>query len=142
MAFTRSALNKNFMTAKKPLVLIVDDDPFLSEMYTARFKQGKFDVETAENGEEGLRKAKEKKPDLILLDVVMPKMDGFETLKALKENPETKDIPIILLTNLGQREDVEKGLKLGADDYVIKAHFTPTEVLKRSEKVLEEHSKK
>ncbi|MBI2451197.1 MAG: response regulator [Parcubacteria group bacterium] len=127
---------------KKLFVLIIDDDPFLSEMYSTRFKQDKFEADVAVNGEEGFQKAKEKKPDLILLDVVMPKMDGFETLKALKDNIETKGIPVILLTNLGQREDVEKGLKLGADDYVIKAHFTPTEVLKRAEKVLESRKSK
>ena len=81
---------------------------------------------------------KENKPDLVILDVIMPQIDGFEVLKTIKMDSNLKDIPVILLTNLGQKENIEDGLKLGADDYVIKAHFTPEEVVGKVEKVLKE----
>jgi len=117
-------------------VLIVEDDPFLSEMYATKLTQEKFEVEIAIDGKEAVRKAKELKPDLILLDIVLPKMDGFEALQKIKKDPETQKIKVIALTNLGQKEEVEKGLKLGADDYIVKAHFTPSEVIAKVRDVL------
>jgi len=90
----------------------------------------------AEDGNKGIKMIKENKPDIVILDVVMPQMDGFEVLKTIKKDSNLKDIPVILLTNLGQKENIEDGLKLGADDYVIKAHFTPEEVVGKVEKVL------
>lgn len=117
-------------------VLIIEDDPFLNEMYAAKFNQEDFEVEVAIDGKEGLNKIKESKPDLILLDIVLPKMDGFEILKQIKADPSLKKIPIILLTNLGQKSEVEKGLKLGADEYIIKAHFTPTAVVAKVKEML------
>ncbi len=127
-----SLLEKNM-----PKVLIVEDDPFLSEMYATKLTQEKFEVETALDGKDAVRKAKEIKPDLILLDIVLPKMDGFEVLQKIKKDPETQKIKVIALTNLGQKEEVEKGLKLGADDYIVKAHFTPSEVIAKVRAVLE-----
>ena len=120
--------------AKK--IFIIEDDPFLSEMYAAKFSQSGFRVEMAIDGEKGLEKIKTSKPDLILLDIVLPKMDGFEILKKVKEDSQLKKIPIILLTNLGQKNEVEKGLALGADEYIIKAHFTPTAVVAKVKEVL------
>ena len=73
---------------------------------------------------------------MVLLDIVLPKMDGFELLKIVKEDPQLKDIPIILLTNLGQKNEVKKGLDLGADEYIIKAHFTPTAVVAKVKEIL------
>ncbi len=125
------------MNGEKKKVLLVEDDKFLSEMYVTKLTESGFDVETAADGEEGLRKIKEIKPDLILLDIVLPKKDGFEILTDLKKDAALKDIFVIALTNLGQKEEVEKGLKLGADDYVVKAHFTPTEVVAKVKKFLE-----
>jgi|SRR3989338_1201327 len=110
-------------------VLIVDDDQFLLDMYSLKFKESGFSVEVAQNGSEALEKAKALNPDAILLDVVMPKIDGFEVLRTIKKEKIAEHSKILILTNLGQKEDVEKGLKLGADDYVVKAHFTPTEVV-------------
>ena len=75
-------------------------------------------------------------PDLLLLDIVLPKKDGFEILRDIRREPTLKDLPVLLLTNLGQKPDVEKGLDLGADDYIIKAHFTPSEVVEKIEKAL------
>ncbi|MEK7541774.1 MAG: response regulator [Patescibacteria group bacterium] len=116
-------------------ILLIDDDPFIVDMYVLKFKEERFAIEVARDGKEGLKKAKEFGPDLILLDIVMPGTDGFQTLETLrKEGTRSK---IILLTNLGQKEDVERGMRLGADDYVIKAHFTPSEVVAKARAVLE-----
>lgn len=116
-------------------VLLIEDDKFLSDMYVTKFFQLGYDIETAYDGEEGLRKAYKIKPNLILLDIKLPLKNGFQVLKEIKENVKTKDIPVILLTNLGQKEDVEKGKKLGAADYMIKAQFTPQEVVDKVKKL-------
>ena len=81
--------------------------------------------------------AKKKKPDIILLDVLMPKMDGFTVLENLKKDKNLAQIPVILLTNLGQKDDVEKGLELGAVDYLIKAHFKPSETVDKVKDILQ-----
>ena len=124
------------MSEEKIKILLVEDDRFLSEMYVAKLSGSGFDVETAFDGEEGLAKIKEFKPKLVLLDIVLPKKDGFEVLKALKDGGFLNDTKVIALTNLGQKEEVEKGLSLGASDYIIKAHFTPTEVVAKAKKLL------
>ena len=123
--------NKKFGT-----ILVVEDDIFLAGMYVAKLKLEGFDVKIAEDGERGVKMAKSEKPQLILLDIILPKMSGFDVLKDLKEDSATKDIPVILLTNLGQREDVQKGLDLGANDYLIKAHFMPSEVVKKIKTII------
>ncbi len=117
-------------------ILVVEDDAFLAGMYVTKLNLEGFDVEVAENGEQGLKQALEVKPRIILLDIILPKMSGFDVLQDLKKDPKTKDIPVILLTNLGQREDVKKGLDLGAVDYLIKAHFMPSEVVEKIKKLL------
>jgi DNA-binding response OmpR family regulator len=124
------------MAASMPKVLIVDDDAFLSGIYATKLELDGFSVVSARDGEEGVKLALKEKPDLILLDVLMPKLDGFEALKRLKADPATKAIPVIMLTNLGQKEDVEKGLEDGAADYLIKAHFVPAEAVAKIKKVL------
>jgi DNA-binding response OmpR family regulator len=108
----------------------------LSGIYATKLELDGFSVVTARDGEEGLKAAFKEKPDLILCDVLMPKLDGFEVLKRLKADAQTKDIPVIMLTNLGQKEDVEKGLEEGATDYLIKAHFVPAEAVAKIRKVL------
>ncbi|KKT26480.1 MAG: Transcriptional regulatory protein WalR [Parcubacteria group bacterium GW2011_GWA2_43_9b] len=117
-------------------ILLVEDDKFLSEMYVTKLTGSGFDVETAFDGEEALKKAKEFKPDLVFLDIVLPKKDGFEVLSALKDGGFLPDMKVIALTNLGQKEEVAKGMSLGASDYIVKAHFTPTEVVAKAKKVL------
>jgi len=117
-------------------ILIIEDDPFLSEMYSTKLIQEGFETEIAINGKQGMDKIKNIKPDLILLDIVLPKMDGFEILESVKKNSKLKNIPIVLLTNLGQKNEIEKGLSLGADEYIIKAHFTPTAVVTKIKEVL------
>ncbi len=122
-------------TTKKN-VLIIDDDSFLSGIYATKLDIEGFGVVTAKDGEEGLKMLEKELPDLILLDVLMPKLDGFETLKRIKAIPGAADIPVIMLTNLGQKEDIEKGLEQGAVDYLIKAHFVPAEAVDKIKKVL------
>ncbi len=120
-------------------ILIIEDDPFLSEMYAVKFVQGGFEVDLAQNGKSGLQKAKVFKPDLILLDIVLPKMDGFVVLAKIKKDKKLKDIPVVLLTNLGQKSEIEKGLSLGAEEYIIKSHFTPTMVVNKIREILEKY---
>ena len=123
----------------KTKILIIEDDTFIMDMYQTKFEMAGFETLKAKDGDKGVKAAKKEKPDIIILDIVMPQMDGFEVLKAIKKDSETKDIPVVLLTNLGQRENIEEGLKLGAADYIIKAHFTPDEVVGKVEKVLKKH---
>jgi len=120
----------------KNKILIIEDDSFISDMYRMKMESEGFDVKVAEDGQKGLEQINLEKPDLVLLDVVMPKMDGFTVLQTIKEDPEIQDVPVVLLTNLGQKDSVEKGLKLGALDYVIKAHFTPAEVVEKVREIL------
>lgn len=120
-------------------IILVEDDSFISGMYQTKLSSLGFTVEVIDNGESAAeRLAKDPLPDLILLDIVLPKKDGFEILEELRQSERTKNIPVILLTNLGQKPDVERGIKLGADDYIIKAHYTPTEVVEKITKVLDE----
>ena len=118
------------MTPKKT-ILIIEDDKFLRELIARKLFEEDYGVSEAIDGEEGMKKIKEEKPDLILLDLILPGIDGFEVLARMKEDPVLAAIPVIILSNLGQKDDVEKGLKLGAIDYLIKAHFTPGEIIEK-----------
>jgi len=122
--------------APKQKVFLVEDDLFLSDMYRTKFELAGYEMPHAEDGESALRMIKEAKPDVILLDIVLPKKSGFDLLKELKADAETKDIPVVLLTNLSQKDDVDKGFALGATDYIIKAHFTPADVVSKIELVV------
>ncbi len=125
------------MTDKKNKILLVDDDPFLVRMYQTKFVNDGYEVKIAFNGEDGLNMAQSEKPDIILLDVMIPKIDGFEALKRLKSNPETKNIPVFLLTNLGgEQVDTNKAKSLGAIDYLIKSQLQPKEVVERIKQAL------
>ncbi|MDP3762942.1 MAG: response regulator [bacterium] len=119
-------------------ILIVDDDEFLLDMYALKFRESGFDVETARGGEEAMQKIRGGlNPGVLLLDVVMPALDGFDVLKLIKKENLIPAAVLVVLTNLGQKEDVEKGLHLGAHDYIVKAHFTPSEVVKKVSALLE-----
>ncbi len=117
-------------------ILIIEDDRFLRELIAQKLYKENFGVSEAVDGEEGIKKIKSEKPDLILLDLILPGIDGFEVLSRMKDDPTLTSIPVIILSNLGQKEDVEKGLKLGAVDYLIKAHFTPGEIIDKIKAVL------
>jgi len=120
--------------AKK--ILIIEDDKFLRELIFRKLINEGYDVKEAVDGEDGLKIAEKEKPDLILLDLILPEMDGFEVLAKIKEKPALSQIPVIILSNLGQREDIEKGLSMGAIDYLIKAHFTPAEIVEKIRNVI------
>lgn len=119
-----------------PKILIVEDDKFLRELLSRKLQDEKMDIMQAIDGEEGLVKAQEELPELILLDLILPGINGFDVLKKLKENPKTANIPVIVLSNLGQKEDVERALTLGAKDYLIKANFTLEEIFDKIKKYL------
>lgn len=123
--------------AQKTSILLVEDDSFISGMYYTKLISLGFEVEIAEDGDAAWeRLQKDPLPNLVLLDVVLPKKDGFEILEELRGADRTRQLPVILLTNLGQKPDVERGIKLGANDYIIKAHYTPTEVVEKITKLL------
>lgn len=111
--------------------MIVEDDKFLRELISQKLSKEGYDVSEAIDGEEAMKKIKEDKPQLVLLDLILPGIDGFEVLSRVKKGQDTSLIPVIILSNLGQREDVERGLKLGAADYLVKAHFTPGEIIEK-----------
>lgn len=126
----------------KRRLLVVEDDPFLSDIYNTKLKQAGFDIDLAMTGEECLQKLNSEKYDLMVLDIVLPQLDGWEILTRVKEmrnnhqNPNLDGLKIIILSNLGQKEEVKKGLDLGADGFMIKAHFTPSEVAEEIDKTL------
>ena len=117
-------------------ILIVEDDKFLIDLISEKLNGEGFEIFKALDGEEGLKKVNEVNPDLVLLDLILPGIDGFEVLSQLKQNPALSSIPVIILSNLGQKEDIDKGLSLGAVDYLIKAHFTPNEIVEKVKAVL------
>ncbi len=117
-------------------ILIVEDDTFLVKMYLERLQDDGYQVAVASNGEEGLQKAEFDKPDLILLDMILPKMNGFDFLKEIKSKSELKDIPVVILSNLGQDQDVKLGKELGAVDYLVKTQYPLTGVITKIEKYL------
>ena len=120
----------------KKRILIIEDDSSLRKTLQEFLGADGFDAVGAEDGEEGSKMAKEGNPDLILLDVILPKKDGYEVLKELKENQETKNIPIIFLTNLESPADVERAVKLGATTYLTKADYKLEEVAEKIREIL------
>jgi DNA-binding response OmpR family regulator len=123
-------------------ILLVEDDSFISGMYRTKLTALGYEVELKEDGDLAWdRLQQDPIPDLVLLDIVLPKKDGFEILEGLRGNERTKNLPVILLTNLGQKPDIERGIKLGADDYIIKAHYTPTEVMDKIKNILDSGKK-
>jgi CheY-like chemotaxis protein len=109
-------------------ILVVEDDPLMSRMYQKIFTFEGYEVHMAGDGQEGLDAARELKPTLILLDVMMPKLNGLQVLEKLKADPQTKTIPVIMLTNLAGEQDAETALSKGAIKYIIKSEHDPKEV--------------
>jgi len=119
-------------------ILVVEDDKFLRDLLVLKLKSAGMKVDIATEGKEALQKIESKPPQLILLDLILPNIDGFEILKRIKKDEKTAKIPVIILSNLGEGGEVEKGVKLGAVDYLVKAHFTPEEIVAKVKKVLGE----
>lgn len=125
------------MTAKKKKILIVEDEQFLADMYQLKFEQAGLKVLQADDGRAGLLLSLKEKPDLILLDIVLPQMNGFEMLTELKKDEQTKNIPVLIFSNLGQKDEIARGISLGADAYVVKANYTPAQLIKHVRKLIE-----
>lgn len=125
-----------------PKILIIEDDKFLRELITRKLQSENFEIVSAMDGESGLELVVKEKPDIVLLDLILPGIDGFGVLAKIKKDEATSDIPVIILSNLGQKDDIEKGMGLGAVDYLVKAHFTPNEIVEKINQVLMKTSPK
>ncbi len=124
------------MAEEQKTILVIEDDQFLRELISQKLSKEGFKISEAMDGEEGVKKIQQEKPNLILLDLILPGLDGFEVLSQAKQDPALSEIPVIILSNLGQKEDIERGLKMGAVDYLIKAHFTPGEIIEKIKQAL------
>ncbi|MFH1451260.1 MAG: response regulator [bacterium] len=122
---------------EKTKILLVEDDPFLIDIYSTKLRSNGFEIDVAHDGEEALRKITERAPDLVLLDIVLPRVDGWEVLNRIKKQSQFKDLKIIILSNLGQEQEVRKGLELGVAGYLIKSHYSPSEIIAEIKKVLQ-----
>ncbi len=122
--------------SKKKKILIVEDEKMLADMYATKYGMEGYETAKAFDGQEGLEKAQAANPDVILLDIIMPKLVGFTVLQELRKNPKTQSVPIIMLTNLGQDDDVKKGKQYGADDYFVKSNHTPADVVLKVSELL------
>jgi len=109
---------------KKAKILIIEDDKFLIKLYSDKLSRDGFEVSEAITGEEGINKVSIEKPDLIILDLVLPRKSGFEILSEMRLNPKTRHLPVIVLTNLAQESDIKRGLELGAAEYIVKTGFS------------------
>jgi DNA-binding response OmpR family regulator len=119
----------------KLTVLVIDDDPVILELLRVNFEIEGFDVICATDGEEGLKKAQAEHPDVVISDIMMPRRDGLQLLTDLKADPDTEDLPVILLSAKAQKNEVQQGLDMGADDYITKP-FDPLELIDRLNAVM------
>ena len=117
-------------------ILIIEDDRYISKMYQLKLSLDGFDVVVADNGRIGVEKVKEFRPDIILTDILMPEMDGFDVIKAVKADEELKSTPILIMSNLGQEDHIQKGLELGALGYIVKSQYTPSKVVEKIKEIL------
>lgn len=127
---------RKYQTKNMKYILLVEDDPFLVDIYSQKLKRAGFEVGVERNGSKVLKALEGRKPDLLMLDIVLPEVDGWEILRMLGQDPRFSDLKVMVFSNLGQRAEVEKGLKLGAVKYLIKADYTPSEVVEEVRKLL------
>lgn len=125
----------------KPKILLIEDDPSLTKIYQTELEIDGFEVSTAADGQAGLSAAKTDKPALILLDIVLPKLNGLAVLEQLKQDEVTKNIPVIVITNFGQEDNVKRAFALEAEDFVLKYQTTPAELVKKIKETLAQQSK-
>ncbi len=118
-------------------ILLIEDDPFIADIYLTKLREFDFTVEVVNDGGKALKKIKTQKPHLILLDIVLPNINGWDILKKIKKDDQLKDIKIMILSNLDQKLEIEKGLGFGIDKYLVKAYYTPSEVVQEIKKILE-----
>jgi len=117
-------------------ILIIEDDEFFRELIAKKLNKSGFEFSLAINGQEGVERMKTDKPALVFLDILLPDVDGFDILTKIKADKEISSIPIIILSNLGQKEDIDKGLELGATDYLIKAQIDLDEIVEKIKKYI------
>jgi two-component system alkaline phosphatase synthesis response regulator PhoP len=129
------------MGDKKTKVLLVEDDQMILDMYKTRLVADGYEVFTTDKGSEAMSLAKSKKPNIVLLDVILPEVDGFSILKDLKADSETKSIPVLMLTNLGQESDQSKGKDIGAQGYFVKAQHIPADIISKIEELIKQTNK-
>jgi len=125
-------------------IFIIEDDPLMIRMYEKAFKLSGYEVEVAFDGEDAINKLKamETKPTMMLLDIMMPKMSGFDVLRTIKEDADLKTIPVVVLTNLAGQDDAEKALELGAVLYLVKSQYDPKEIVDKVKEILSGYTKK
>ncbi len=123
-------------TKAKCTALVIEDEAFILDLLVYKFKDQDWEIVSAMNGEAGIEKAKEVDPDIILLDILLPGMNGYEVLEQLKADESLKDIPVLVLSNYGQKGEIEKSKELGAIDHLVKANIIIEEVINRAEKIL------
>ena len=121
---------------KKNTMLLIEDDPLLIDIYSTKFKEVGFVVEVADSGEKALLLLKKVSPSIIVMDIVLPRVDGWELLAFAQKQENLRHTKIVVLSNLGQKEEIEKGISLGADRYLIKAHYTPSQVVEEVKELL------
>ena len=136
---TQEQLQKNIEGKK---IMVIEDDRFLHRLLLDKLAQWKATVVSSYDGMDAISKVASEKPDIVLLDIILPGADGFDILQKLKADESLKNIPVIILSNLGQEEDIERGSKLGAVDFLIKANFTLDEIATKVSKVLTQNSPK
>ena len=117
-------------------ILVVEDESFLLDLYQIKLEQSGFEVIKAGNGKEGMSLVRLEQTNLIFIDIFMPQADGYEMLANIKSDPKTKNIPVIIFSNLSQKEEIEKGLQLGASDFIIKTSVTPSQLEARVKEFL------
>lgn len=120
----------------KEKILIIEDDRFIAKMYQTKLSLEGYAVETAENGTQGVEKIKSFSPDLVLLDIIMPEMDGFGVLEAIRDDDTINSTPVVVMSNLAQEDHLKRAKALGAKDYIIKSQLTPMDVVKKIKDVL------
>ena len=120
----------------KQTILLIEDDPLLIDIYSTKFKEAGFLVQVADSGEKALSLLKKVSPSVIIMDIVLPHIDGWELLAVVQKQENLRHTKIVVLSNLGQKEEIEKGISLGADRYLIKAHFTPSQVVQEVRELL------
>ena len=123
--------------SNKQTILLIEDDPLLIDIYRTKFKESGFAVQVADSGEKALSLLTKISPSLIVMDIVLPHTDGWELLAVAQKQENLKNTKIVVLSNLGQKEEIEKGISLGADRYLIKAHFTPSQVVEEVRELLQ-----
>ncbi len=121
---------------RKTFILVIEDDKFLRELLVRKLSTEGFAVENAIEAEAAFRILAERKPDIILCDLILPGVDGFEIVRRIKAEPKTADIPIVILSNLGQKEDLDRAMALGAVDFMVKANFTLDEIVAKVRSIL------